>query len=346
MWAVYEGDGGARWMAWIDRASGKLAMAWASELNGWQDMTLLELQDDGGNGLTPLASGGVSLAAGGNPQVLLVACVDSEHQLPRVFQVPAPLAIPAPASGLGSFSNYLLESGCNSLTDVSITIAVTEDIVGSDGFGFQLNAYSGSKDYDGAQQYLVYMAPNSSQLTCMVDNWHSTSSELINDQPTLATLPAKKLPAGYKLTIALSNDNNGNITGATYTVNDDTGTELGTQTISLLSLNLDSETPVTEADLAPIVAFQLDIVGYLNGDGTTLSSGAGTITYSAANALTVVNDEPDCVDWAYQTEEHANTFYSVLPIGQAQLLAQSFGFASEEAVIRKPGAVQHRTCGR
>ena len=56
--------------------------------------------------------------------------------------------VPVPAAGLGGNSNYILASDCNSLINVSVTINVTEDIVWqsasgqTDGFGFQLNAYS------------------------------------------------------------------------------------------------------------------------------------------------------------------------------------------------------------
>ena len=59
------------------------------------------------------------------------------------------------------------------MTGLSITVNVSQNIVGSDGFGFQVNAYSAKKEYDGGQQYLIYLDPHSSpaQLYCMVDNW-------------------------------------------------------------------------------------------------------------------------------------------------------------------------------
>lgn len=57
-------------------------------------------------------------------------------------------AVPAPSVGLGSNSNYLM-SNCSNLTEVSLMVNVTQDIVGSDGFGFQVNAYSAKGDYDG-----------------------------------------------------------------------------------------------------------------------------------------------------------------------------------------------------
>jgi hypothetical protein len=60
-----------------------------------------------------------------------------------------------------------------------------------------------------------------------------------------------------------------------------------------------SESGVTPADLAPIVAVQLNFVDYLNGGSTTLSSGNGTITYVANQAITVSNSVPSEVDWDF-----------------------------------------------
>jgi hypothetical protein len=41
---------------------------------------------------------------------------------------------------------------------------------------------------------------------------------------------------------------------------------------------LESISGVTSNDLAPIVAFELNLVGPVNGESAVLSSGAGTIT--------------------------------------------------------------------
>jgi hypothetical protein len=256
--------------------------------------------------------------------------------------------VPAPSAGLGSNSNYFLNSNCTSLTGLSVTINVDVDIVGSDGFGFQVNAYSGKSDYDAAQQYLIYLDPYSSpaQLNCMVDNWLSTGTQLINHIVPLATLPSQKLPAGYQLTITLLNDSSGNVSGATYTAVDNNGKTLGSQTITLLSLNLVSGAKVTTADLAPIVAFQLDFVDYLNGGKTTLSSGEGTITYTASNLMTVLSSEPSCVAWDYITLETANSGYGFLPSNPSQTFTQSFLATAAGAVISKQGSartVRHKT---
>jgi hypothetical protein len=251
-------------------------------------------------------------------------------------------ATPAPSGGLGSDYNYLLDSACKSLTGVSVTINVFTDIVGSDGFGFQLNAYSAKSDFDAAQQYLIYLDPYSSpaQLYCMVDNWTAANKQIVNHIVALATLPSQKLPAGYRLKISLQNDSSGNITGASYAAFDNTGKSLGSQTITLLSVS-----GVTSADLAPIVAFQVDFVDYLNGGTTTLSSGAGSITYAASNKMTALSSVPSCVDWNYITVEKANSSYGVLPSNANATLTQSFqaAAAAVEALTPKPGTVLHVT---
>ena len=245
--------------------------------------------------------------------------------------------VAAPGSGLGSNSNYLMESGCNTLSGVSVTMDVQQDITGSDGFGFQLNAYSAKSDYDAAQQYLIYLAPGSGggQLTCMVDNWTASNSQIINVQVALASLPSHTLPAGYQLKIELQNDSKNNITGAVYTAIDNHGNSIGTHTIT-----------VPAADIDPIVAFQLDFVDYLNGGHTTLSSGAGNIIYSASNQMTPSSSVPSCVDWSYITVETANSAYGTMASSPAQVFTQSFGVAPAGVIISKtvtPQMVVHKT---
>jgi hypothetical protein len=256
-----------------------------------------------------------------------------------------PAAAPAPSGGLGSNSNYFL-SNCDGLTNLTVTIDVTQDITGSDGFGFQVNSYSASGDNtDAAQQYLIYLDPNSqpAQLYCMVDNWQSSGTQLINNIVSLANLSSHTLPAGYQLSINLQNDANGNVTGATYLAKDNNGNTIGNQTISLLSLNLVSGGPVTAADLAPIVSFQVDFVDYLNAGTTTLSSGAGTITCTASEPMTALSTEPSCVDWSYVTLETANSIYGPLPRGANQTFVQSFARVPTGAIVRKLAEVNHVT---
>jgi hypothetical protein len=250
-----------------------------------------------------------------------------------------------PPTLLGSNSNYFLYSpassrGCNSLINLTVTINVTVDIAGSDGFGFQVNAYSGSNDFDGAQQYVITMDP-SGQVWAAVDNWQNGSTQLINDFVPLMKLSGKTLPAGYILTITLHNDSAGRVTGATYTAVDNHGNTVGNTTITLLSLSLVGGGPVTVADLANIVAFQMDFVDWANGGNTVLSSGAGSFTYTAANPMSVINTEPGCVDWDYGTVESSNSIYGPMPVGSSTTFTQSFATGTASQMIRKQSTVMH-----
>lgn len=254
---------------------------------------------------------------------------------------------PAPSAGLGSNSNYLM-SNCGNMTDVSVMVNVTQDIVGSDGFGFQLNAYSAKKEYDGGQQYLIYLDPHSSPATmyCMVDNWTDSSSglnQIINHIVELATLPSQKLPAGYALAINLENDSSANITGAKYQAFDNKGNSIGQQTIALTSLKLVSGAPVTSSDLAPIVSFQMDFVDYLNGGVTTLSSGAGYMTIASNKSITVESSEPSCVDVDFSTVERANSSYGKLPANPNGIFTQTFEKSAAGVVIDRKATIRRVT---
>ncbi len=136
--------------------------------------------------------------------------------------------VPAPSSGLGSNSNYILDSNCNDITGLSVTINVTQDIVCTanskppsgqtqeHGFGFQLNAYSPKSEKSGWQQYVISLFD--SQLQSVVNNWPTTGNWIINNYVDLSTVPKLTIPAGYTLQISLANDRSNNISAATYVV--------------------------------------------------------------------------------------------------------------------------------
>ena len=184
------------------------------------------------------------------------------------------------APGFGSNSNQLLFNNCNPILGVSVTIDVTQDIVcaiatgSTNGFGFQLNAYSPMNEKSAWQQYVIALWGK--EITGAVDNWPLQGANIINDIFNMVSLPTAKIPAGYQLTISLQNDSDNNINGATYVVVDDTG-----KTVANIVKTLN----VGKSDLAPIIAFELNLVGPVNSEGAVLSSGAGTITYQATTAL-------------------------------------------------------------
>lgn len=196
----------------------------------------------------------------------------------------------APFPLLGSNSNYVLSSAqsvssstCSPIINLSVTINVTEDIVGGAGFSFQLNANSRGKNI--WQQYVISLDQKqgtNGKLSYFIDNTQPDGTQrpygsgvLIDD------LPSPVLPHGYTLTISLQTDPVGNVNQVQFVVLDGSNNTLANPTIPLASLP-----NVTSADLAPIVAFQV-ILGTCPGSNpldhppAVLFSGGGTITYIA-----------------------------------------------------------------
>jgi hypothetical protein len=244
--------------------------------------------------------------------------------------------VPAPRGGLEGRSNYFLASDCKPVTGLSVAIKITQDLVADFGFSFQLNAYSPPGANSKWQQYCVGLDPKgpAPQLVGSIDNWPAKgfddlTGDLINHFVHLLTLPGSKpvLPAGYEITINLANDANGNITGVTFIVTDNKGKVTKNPPIALTSLTIDGRPsqPITAAELAPIYAFQLNLVGLTNAQITYLTAGAGTITYAAKSPITVLSKVPACAGaQGTVTLEQANSAYDELPATTSTQITQSF----------------------
>jgi virginiamycin B lyase len=263
-----------------------------------------------------------------------------------------------PGTGLGSYANYILcaagastdSQSCASLRGVQVTIEVSTALVGSSGgFSFQLNANSQGKLKDGSapkivwQQYFIVVG--SKNMLFGINNWTTkglaTNSPLINPTgtpplPILGSHPLPTMPEGYKLTVALENDPKDNINGVTFTVVDNKG---NTHVQKIGPFTLVTGGPATEADLAPIVSFELDIVGPGNGNCTEFSSGAGTITYNASIALTPLDQIPPCAVANTTTGETSNSVYGSLPSAQSKTFTQCFGVNTS---VKCPQIQPHR----
>jgi hypothetical protein len=268
--------------------------------------------------------------------------------------------VPGPAGGLVSNYNYFFDDGGTVLTGVSVTVVFTADFISSsNGFSFQLNCYSQESDNPSQatwQQYVIAAGPNSTQLIAAIDNWTgsngvgyvNTTQELIRPVVNLANLPSTAIQggsttikAGYQLKFILNTDskNNNNVTGATFSVIDETGNSLGVQTIDIVGSNYCPCSPLpppqpqlqaTSANLAPIVAFTFNIGGDWGGSRATLGpSGAGTVTYAASNPLTIVNAEPSYTFFDDGTGESANLSFGELPSWQQgnKIITQNFSWA-------------------
>jgi hypothetical protein len=255
--------------------------------------------------------------------------------------VPATGLVAAPAGGAVSNFNYFLDDDGAALMDLSATVTFDVEFTSSaNGYSFQLNCYSteGAKITTEWQQFVIYASPDSTQLWARIDTWSGTAAtdELNRIDVALANLPSQSIPAGYAFVIALTyaDDGSGTVTGATYTVTDNMGKSLGTATIAIVGQNLRTTgKPATDANLAPIAALQYNIGGDYGGATATLEGTAGTITYSASNALAPATTEPNYTDFNDGTEENANLVFAGLPNCACPVISQSF-----QAVTGEPGA--------
>jgi hypothetical protein len=258
------------------------------------------------------------------------------------------VATPAP---LGSNTNFVLGSNCNPMADVAVTVEVTQDIVytghgkpmkGSDsvsGFSFQLNCFSPAQFKDVAQQYVI--GYDGSSLYWQVNNWKLDPKNpkqfdvLILEGGDLTGVGGHKLPAGWQLLISLDNDGNGNITGATFSVVDPKGNNPGKHSTS-----------IGKSKQAPIMGFEMVLVGPGNSESVTFSSGAGIFQYLASSLLNVSVDLPVCAEPS-MTQETANTLYGPMSADASNVLTQSFSLAAPELVMMhrvgpmRPPLVRH-----
>ncbi|MGD0026564.1 MAG: hypothetical protein ABSC37_18415 [Xanthobacteraceae bacterium] len=135
------------------------------------------------------------------------------------------------------------------------------------------------------------------------------------------------VPSGYKFKIVLAydpKDASGAIIGATFTVTDNHGKSHSTGLQRIQSYRFEgtkASIPIPAQALAPILAFELNIVAAANV--SFLESGAGTITYSATSPLTVANNFPPGMVLT-GTGEQANTVYGALDAGPSRQFTQTF----------------------
>jgi len=102
----------------------------------------------------------------------------------------------------------------------------------SNGIGFQLNCLPRAGGEITWQQYIMVVSRTGEDLGWGVNNWDGNPADsdgIIDQGGHLATLPSPfgggyaSTPAGYRFEIALSNDANDNISGATFSMYDQNG---------------------------------------------------------------------------------------------------------------------------
>ena len=231
------------------------------------------------------------------------------------------------------------------MTGVTVSIKAETDIVTDHGFSFQLNCDPPKNSNLLWQQFVILLDPANNQLTAVIAIFKADGTlPIINHWVKLAQLPSLNLPAGYRLSISLSNDASGNLTGGTFVATDANDRILGSQTITLVGIT----NSFTAADQQPISDLTLNLVGPYStlGGGaspyriTTFTSGSGTMTYTASAPMTVLRAKPACVENSIvYTHELSNSRFGKMPATTHSTMVQSFSFQppTSGAIIEKPG---------
>ena len=252
-----------------------------------------------------------------------------------------------PPNPFASNHNYFIYGGGQPIMGLVVTIEVTEDIVAPQGLGMQLNAYSPVGANCVWQQYITSFNPSkSAKLTIgwTLENWPSADyrtfltetlgqpkgNNIFNVRGRIGTFPAPsdRIPAGYKIRYELlydPNDSSGAIIGANYTVRYK-GRHKTTGPLHILAYKVaKTDRPVPPGALAPVVALQLNLVGFTNGEHTFVRGGAGTIAYEATGPLTPQGKHPrTAADRGGFTAESSNIRYAELGSFPSSQIVQKF----------------------
>jgi hypothetical protein len=221
---------------------------------------------------------------------------------------------------------------CQNISNLTVSLHVTQDMwairTGQDvqgqqangGFTFQLNA--SPKQYGGKppvfwMQYIIVLKNNRAFAFFQYFDKAGTYAQPNPGQNSTImasnALPAgNMIPAGYVLTIALTNDTAGNVTGATLGITDNAGK---TSSFSIPSareaLPSYGRAPSNNYILSPFASVGAPIVGPLNWDTSTFQSGAGYITYSVPNGQQLVHEQPKTCGFT-STGEKSNASYGMI----------------------------------
>ena len=84
------------------------------------------------------------------------------------------VTVPAPSGGLESSTNYFITAAPSggTILGLNVVIDITEEIVGSVGFGFQLNCFSKSGSTTVWQQYVLAILDDAN-VHWTVENWQN-----------------------------------------------------------------------------------------------------------------------------------------------------------------------------
>lgn len=275
-----------------------------------------------------------------------------------VVAPPNVAGLEAPAS----WANYAAQN-CAILTDVAISITLTEDLIAEiegffpdngvnppnlfagTNFSWQVNCYSVTGAADTWQQYGIGLGDT--KMYGWVDNWFDFEHEVWNNGVSgdINHLgPAKgKIPAGYQLFVRLGNDIEGNITEVFFLVANADGDAVGQKRINLLD-------HIKPKNLSPIVAVEVVLVGEYDGLFVGFKSAGGTIQYVSSALMQIAATKPNCAAVpGGETQESSNAVYGPMTDAQTNLAIQTFSCSRLVERFKPPRpekGFKHRIPGR
>jgi hypothetical protein len=254
---------------------------------------------------------------------------------------------------LAGSNNSVLIDNCDALQGVTVTLAVTEDLVTSDngGFSLQLNCYplAGTTSVGLALNWIQFVI-------CVSDNYEDNSATFEwqawalgatafppgyqvppgttnanqpvppfpQPNPKITDVPSNQLPKGSSLAIALTTGPSPyGVTAAKFTV------QLAGAAEQSVVLNFPAGNPDAQF---PIAGFQVDLVGPGNLARATFTSGAGELTYSVVSGSLSVQDGgvgSACGQYQAVTGENSNVVYDPVTPVSGSALSQGFALASK-----------------
>lgn len=255
------------------------------------------------------------------------------------------LLLPPLPKYLTSNSNFIFNSiigaNTNSIPGLSIEIEITSDISVSSvnkgplGCTFQLNAYSPDNFTSAWQQYVF--RTDGKDILWVINNYsdNSYANDSIIGSGKICTLSRPVMQKGLLLKISLIYDIYDAVLGANFTVSD------GNKTLGSKKALVQDLEGGTAFGSAPIIGFQMVLVGYGDGSQTTFAGGgSGLFRISASTPLMAAINAPANAEAAsYFTEETANSVYAEVSETKSANVIQGFGTNGTTFGLRVPGQI-------
>jgi hypothetical protein len=215
-----------------------------------------------------------------------------------------PNATPQTGSGQLSWFQYLLTVANNQIT-----------------FEIQYWAF-GAHSYQnagpGGNPPAVWWPPGYTPNPANTSPWLPVFPNVAATGTVVGSTSSNQVPAGSVITIKLATDSSGNITGATFSITDPSGS---TSTQPWQQFAGQPE-PANFAAF-PIYGFQVNVVSPPSS-ACTFTSGAGTLTYSVSPGVLSVQTVNTCGGSQPGTGENSNIVYQAMSPTSGSTISQSF----------------------